>query len=659
MHLPILLAAAMSTAASSTDWESLFKGIHQSVFEVVVPKPTDTGAIYVSPLPWESIPIRQRKDSVWSVGTAFAIGRDTLVTAAHVLWREGEPTLGTPAIRDAAGRIHRIGTFLKFGLAEDLVVFTCPGLKTPRPLRVAPEPRIGQIVHAVGNALGEGVVLRDGLLTSRTPEEVAGEWNWIRFSAAASPGNSGGPLVDAQGRILGIVLARSEAENLNFALPWSTVAAFPRNRLRIRFSSPVSNPFMEGYLWRESFDTALSIPSTWEGLQRTLDSTYLERFARQRRLLDGAEGEFPSRFHSFVTARPIETAIPMPLYRDDRERWRVNWIGPPESDAPADGGRWIQAPWGVIQFAHLRLPDSVSYISLLRDSRRLGNRLLSTSKLERPIGTASIRAMSLGAATAESTHVDRWGRKWSWRSWRIPWSGRGWTSLLLPQPCGFLVIILETHQPRFDGPEGLFLHDLADLTMGSWHGTAPQWATFLADTARRPAFLRDLRISSAISHAAVTWNGTALNLLPPYLGPNQPSVSISPAIDPGPARKGMMSIGSIRISPERNAEMEFSLARFGPPGAFEGEEALHNWDLFRSAAPPYNGTPVNEGERLSATQVFPRRDGSSGRVWALKVTLQAGSAPLEYWQALSSARSRLILGKADFPTMFDSLTPPP
>jgi hypothetical protein len=656
MHLPFLLAAAVSAASSSTDWESLFKGVHQSVFEVVLPKPVDTGAKYVSALPWENIPIRQRKDSVWSVGTAFAVGSDTLVTAAHVLWRETEPTDGVPAIRDAAGRIHRIGKFLKFGLAEDLVMFTCPGLKVQRPLKPAPEPRIGQVVHAVGNALGEGVVLRDGLLTSRTPEEVSGEWEWIRFSAAASPGNSGGPLIDAQGRILGIVLARSEAENLNFALPWRVVANFPANRLRVRLSTPVTSAFLEGYLWRESLDTTLAIPSSWHDLRRALDSVQIERLARQRRLLDGAAGEFPSRFHSMVTARPIETPLPFPLYRDDRERWQVNWIGPPVTDAPADGGRWTQASWGDVLFAHFRLPDSVTYNSLLRDSRRLGNRLLATTKLERPMGNASIRATSLGGSNAESTHVDRWGRKWAWRSWRIPWSGRGWTALLLPQPCGFQVIVLETPQPRFEGPEGLFLRDLSDLTMGSWHGTAPQWSVFLSDTTWNPPFLRDLRISSTIDRATASWNGTAFSLLPPYIGPGYASVSIVPAVDPGPAMKGMMGIGSIQMSPERNAEMTLALSRFGPPGAFEGEESLHNWELFRTATPPYDGTPVQGGERTSATQVFPRRDESAGRVWAMRVTLRAGSTPWEYRQALSSARSRLTLGKADFPAMFDSLT---
>ncbi len=63
------------------------------------------------------------------------------------------------------------------------------------------------------------MVIRDGLLTSLTDEDQDGRWKWLRFSAAASPGNSGGPLLDTEGRVIGIVTMRSPGENLNYALP--------------------------------------------------------------------------------------------------------------------------------------------------------------------------------------------------------------------------------------------------------------------------------------------------------------------------------------------------------------------------------------------------------------------------------------------------------
>src|SRR5581483_8096915 len=81
------------------------------------------------------------------------------------------------------------------------------------------KPSLNSVVYAVGNALGTGVVIRDGLYTSDTPEDENGRWKWMRFSAAASPGNSGGPLLDQDGKVIGVVLMKSPNENLNYALP--------------------------------------------------------------------------------------------------------------------------------------------------------------------------------------------------------------------------------------------------------------------------------------------------------------------------------------------------------------------------------------------------------------------------------------------------------
>ncbi len=97
---------------------------------------------------------------------------------------------------------------------------------------------------AVGNALGQGIVGRDGVLTSETPEDVAGSWKWLRFSAPASPGNSGGPLLDAQGRVIGVIARKSANENLNFALPISLVLNAPANKGSIESRVTVNVPVL-------------------------------------------------------------------------------------------------------------------------------------------------------------------------------------------------------------------------------------------------------------------------------------------------------------------------------------------------------------------------------------------------------------------------------
>ena len=85
---------------------------------------------------------------------------------------------------------------------EDFVVFsTRTEPKDVQPLELGPTPAVNDAVFAVGNALGQGVVVRNGVYTSDTPEEQSGQWRWLRFSAAAAPGNSGGPLIDQAARV--------------------------------------------------------------------------------------------------------------------------------------------------------------------------------------------------------------------------------------------------------------------------------------------------------------------------------------------------------------------------------------------------------------------------------------------------------------------------
>jgi serine protease Do len=93
--------------------------------------------------------------------------------------------------------------------------------------------RSGQRVIAIGNALGEfqntvslGIIsgLRRSIVASAgggTAEELT---DLIQTDAAINPGNSGGPLLDLNGRAIGINTAVAQgAENIGFALPVNLV----------------------------------------------------------------------------------------------------------------------------------------------------------------------------------------------------------------------------------------------------------------------------------------------------------------------------------------------------------------------------------------------------------------------------------------------------
>ena len=84
---------------------------------------------------------------------------------------------------------------------------------------------VGQAVYAVGNPLGElTYTMTEGIVSARNREvSVEGKTiNTFQFSAAVNSGNSGGPLYDTSGEVIGIVTAKpmsSAVEGIGFAIP--------------------------------------------------------------------------------------------------------------------------------------------------------------------------------------------------------------------------------------------------------------------------------------------------------------------------------------------------------------------------------------------------------------------------------------------------------
>ncbi|MEA3399409.1 MAG: trypsin-like peptidase domain-containing protein [Patescibacteria group bacterium] len=85
--------------------------------------------------------------------------------------------------------------------------------------------RLGQSVFAIGNALGEynnsvSVGIISGLERIVSFPDGTQMKNIIQTDAAINPGNSGGPLIDLNGKVIGVNVATTiGAENIGFAIP--------------------------------------------------------------------------------------------------------------------------------------------------------------------------------------------------------------------------------------------------------------------------------------------------------------------------------------------------------------------------------------------------------------------------------------------------------
>jgi serine protease Do len=88
--------------------------------------------------------------------------------------------------------------------------------------------RVGELVFAVGNPLGICGALTAGIVHTIGPAEMAASPRWVQADIRLAPGNSGGPLADTQGRIIGV--NSLIAGGLAMAVPSRLVEHFLRRR---------------------------------------------------------------------------------------------------------------------------------------------------------------------------------------------------------------------------------------------------------------------------------------------------------------------------------------------------------------------------------------------------------------------------------------------
>ena len=84
--------------------------------------------------------------------------------------------------------------------------------------------RPGELAIAVGNPLGFLGALATGVIHAVGPIRQLGPQSWVQTDVRLAPGNSGGPLANAQGRVVGI--NTMVAGRLALAIPSNTVRDF-------------------------------------------------------------------------------------------------------------------------------------------------------------------------------------------------------------------------------------------------------------------------------------------------------------------------------------------------------------------------------------------------------------------------------------------------
>ncbi len=164
---------------------------------------------------------RDRVYQSQSLGSGFIWSRDgIIVTNAHVVEGASRITVNFHDGTQLAAKLVGVDA------DSDLAVLRVEAKNlNPAPIGMSSDLMIGETVVAVGNPFGLSGSVTTGVVSAlgrSVPSQEAGRTftDFIQTDASINPGNSGGPLLNIEGKVIGINTAiYAQAQGIGFAIP--------------------------------------------------------------------------------------------------------------------------------------------------------------------------------------------------------------------------------------------------------------------------------------------------------------------------------------------------------------------------------------------------------------------------------------------------------
>lgn len=206
----VLAPAALAKAKCDLPFSDVYRKIAPSVLRIFT--------VGVDPFS-----LMNRVDLSVGAGVVFDdVGH--IVTNAHVVYDKKEIFVSTD------GKTMEPATLVGADPVSDLAVIKSARSATIRkaPLGGSDGPDIGTEVLAIGFPMGLDLTATRGIVSGKERVIPFSPLSWLtplmQTDAAVNPGNSGGPLIDRCGAVIGInTLSSTKAQNLNFAIPVALV----------------------------------------------------------------------------------------------------------------------------------------------------------------------------------------------------------------------------------------------------------------------------------------------------------------------------------------------------------------------------------------------------------------------------------------------------
>lgn len=195
--------------------------------------------------------VRHSRDAVVQIVVSDQSGNEVSLGSGFVVSADGKVVTNYHVVQNAYAGVVKLanGSFfpvegvLAVDTDRDLAILKVEGKKLPF-LNIAPtlDLHVGDQVVAIGSPLGLEGTVSDGIV-SALREEAPGK-DWIQTTAPVSHGNSGGPLLNMRGNVVGVItwgISLQEGQNLNFAIPSEEVKSLLAKSTEV---SPLSSLFV-------------------------------------------------------------------------------------------------------------------------------------------------------------------------------------------------------------------------------------------------------------------------------------------------------------------------------------------------------------------------------------------------------------------------------
>ena len=222
------------------DFSSAYVTFNNGAMLISISGSNRTGTlIKIFPTATDGISIAGAQPSEWT-GTGFALKDNYIVTNYHVV--DGAKSISILGVNGSFNKSYSADVIAS-DKNNDLAILKVNGVTIPSaniPYSVKTNTaEVGEEVFVLGypltSTMGDEIKLTTGVVSSKSGFQ--GDVSLYQISAPIQPGNSGGPLFDSKGNVIGIVSAKHRgAENVSYAIKASYLrnlmeSAVPNNIL--------------------------------------------------------------------------------------------------------------------------------------------------------------------------------------------------------------------------------------------------------------------------------------------------------------------------------------------------------------------------------------------------------------------------------------------